>query len=386
MSSMAAIPITGGTVPTPQFMAFVAGQTSPEVLMPQLALRDSLPLPELVGQIGAAVIDVREKTGSYSQGSKFYESGDEFTRLRRNYSMTGTVFGRNYTAIERLKVGLLPERPLKILQCGAGMYPFGMLNYYVPGILKSLRDVGFESEGASYETAELVLLAGQTGRVNLIEFDKRVADAVLESLHRGMIMDMLQPLTLSGARSATEEMMKDPESVTGIYGGWIRYLNSFIVSASDRNLGVFRNDKLINFTLRPELHDVAKIHVRDIANSMIQDTYDMAWAVGIFAYLSIPIQIDLFLRLAACLPVGDGRDSFGGLMVADRFDMNPIVEDDLHGHLDELMTMAGMTMLAEFDRPLERMVDEKIFIARRTHQSPWLDEYMRRSCRQIVIR
>lgn len=371
MSSLAAIPVTGGPVPTPQFVAFVEGQVSPTNIVPFLVGRDSMPLPELVSKIGEHYSSMRHQFGRLNGCT------DGLDDMRRAYPLASTMFGRNFTAVEKLRKGLLPGRPLKILQCGAGMYNFELMERCVPGARELVRNSYFQADGASYETAELALLAGDGGHVDLVEIDERVARAVAESILRGIIINRQQPFFLNMGRMTSEDFKRDPEGVRALYKSWIGYLKSFVDRAHDRNLGVLDKCDLVSFALRPELRGMVNVCTKDVVNTSIAETYDVVWAMSVISYLAAPLQIDLFLRLAACLPIGDGEGSLGGLMVTDRFDLAPFHEKEFYEHLGELMTMAGMTIVDEFERPLERL-GETTVIARRTHQSPWLDAYMAR--------
>ena len=339
-------PIAGRPQPSANLVGFLESAVSPQSLAPDIMLRAQLPHDELMQFMSREILQRREAMLAIAGRQDLIE-------LRRqspppNFPLGATIFGRHYDVVNALRESdILPDRGVKILQGGAGIYEYSALTNDAPDIIATLEANGFESEGASYESAELAALAGEGGGVHLFEIDDRVITAVQESLYRSFILSRKQPVQ---GFAVTREAIQNPAKLRFLqeqYRLWYAYLENFL----DRTLGsseVGQTDNGIwSFAIKRDIAERVSIYHADLGVAALDETYDIAWLTNLYEYISLPLWFSALFTVISNLPIQGEDDSPGGVLVVDRFDIDMLAPEEIGFKMGEILTLAGLTVWGE---------------------------------------
>ncbi|MBI2344313.1 MAG: hypothetical protein HYV02_08295 [Deltaproteobacteria bacterium] len=198
---------------------FLTASLQPTVLGPAMAARRRCGPDGVVQSIGRAVLDMRQAADARRGVSPMRDE---------QFPLGGTCFGRHHTVIGRLRSMYQREpQPRRILDVGAGIFSLFSMENCIPGLAQILRNYGYVAEGFSYEPVELATLLPSDGRVDVVEFDARIATTVSASAHQ-MVVSVHQPVMGACRRITASQLAAGDTDAVAIYDQWMDYLDSFI--------------------------------------------------------------------------------------------------------------------------------------------------------------
>jgi len=370
--------LSPGPTPTEPFVRYINAELSAQVLGPILTPRLAEAPGSIVERTGNDISAHRYNVAFAAQDHRLMQNLLRLPHYNAGLHMSTTSFGRNFSAIQKLRENrYLPERPLRILQGGAGLETWEAIGLTIPRVPAIARSSGYEGRGVSYETGELAVMLANAGAVTLVDPDERIILAVDESLRLGMAIVGDQPFGTMGSKITEDDFAGN--RTPPAYQAWIAYLQEFFAQTGNQYKLIHMDtpDGSITAGFAVAFEESVRKSVQavcaDIVTCELDETYDLAWLMNLFEYMSMPLWWTVLVRAISRLPIADGQNRYAGILVTNRFDRNPrMLGTPIRGRLGEFLTLAGMTLFENVISPLEHHGDK--IIAGRTHKSEWLDE------------